>query len=101
MEALRPRAVDYDIRHRQYLEGQRGWKLSIYDCSCPVSATQGPANITDLKQKSHSLILAGCSPQKPLSIESNQMEVGIEGSPHSHRAGAGRLGCVEHFFTLK
>lgn len=54
-----------------------------------------------LKQKSHSLILSGCSPQKSLSIKGNQTEVGIICSPHSHRAGAGRLGCVEHVFTPK
>lgn len=54
-----------------------------------------------LQQKSHSLILTGCRPQKSLGIKGNQAEVGIIGSPHSHRAGAGRLGCVEHVATPK
>lgn len=54
-----------------------------------------------LQQKSHSLVLTGCSAQKSLGVEGDQAEVGVVRSPHAHRAGAGGLGCVEHLGSPK
>lgn len=54
-----------------------------------------------LEQKPHSLVLIGCSSQQALRIQSDEAEVGVEGGPHPHGAGAGRLGGVEDSPAIK